>query len=298
MDKKHAALGRLALLGATLIWGSSFVILKTTLDTVPVLWLLAPRFTGAAIVMALIGLRQLRSIDRQCLKYGVGLGITLYLAYVFQTFGLQYTTPGKNAFLTATYCVIVPFLRWLLYKNRPEWRNIAAALICIVGMGLVSLTGGFTVGAGDALTMCCGLFYALQIIIVARAVEKYSIISLSALEFGVAAVLCWITAPFSAPFPTAVPTSAWLSVAYLCLMCTCACFALQAYGQRYTPPEPTAIILTLESVFGAALSVIYYGEVLSARVLAGFALIFVSVLISEVQLPLPRRAARSGVEQD
>ena len=96
-NTQNRGIGRLSLLGATLIWGSSFIILKSTLDSVPTLWVLALRFTGAALLMALIGIKELRLLDRQYLLKGLGLGTALFAAYTLQTFGLEYTTPGKNA---------------------------------------------------------------------------------------------------------------------------------------------------------------------------------------------------------
>ena len=289
MDSKKALLGRACLIGATLLWGSSFVVLKTTLDTVPTLWVLAIRFTGAALLLGLPILPQLRRIDRGCLKSGALMGLALYAAYTLQTFGLEQTTPGKNAFLTATYCVIVPFLHWAFSRRRPDGWNLLAAGVCLAGMALVSLSGDFSVGTGEALTMCCGLFYALHIIFTSRAVERYPVGVLTALQFAVAAALCWLTAPFSAPFPQSIPGSSWLSIAYLCVMCTGICYLLQTTGQKYTSPQTSSILLTLESVFGTLISVVFYHEQLTARELAGFALIFAAVLISETKLEFLRR---------
>ena len=283
-------LGRVSLLGATLIWGSSFIILKSTLDTVPTLWVLALRFTGAALLMAVIGWKELRQLDRQYLKKGLGLGTVLFTAYTLQTFGLEYTTPGKNAFLTATYCVIVPFMWWAFTRKRPNRYNISAALICILGMALVSLEGGLSLGLGDGLTICCGFFYALHIILTSRAVEGRSPVLLSMTQFAVAALWCWVTAPFVSAFPQNVPASAWWSIAYLCFMCTGICFLLQTIGQKHTSPQTASIILTLESVFGTLLSVIFYHERLSLKTATGFLLIFAAVLISETKLSFLRRA--------
>ena len=290
--KNRGAAGRLALLGATLLWGSSFVVLKTTLDSVPTLWVLAIRFTGAALLMGIPCIKQLRKIGSGCLKAGAMMGAALYAAYTLQTFGLEYTTPGKNAFLTATYCVLVPFLWWAFAHKRPDRYNISAALVCITGMALVSLSGDFGVGLGEGLTMCCGLFYALHIIFTSRGVEKYGVGVLTTIQFATAALLCWISAPISAPFPTAVPASAWISIAYLCIMCTGVCYLLQTIGQKYTSPQTSSILLTLESVFGTLISVVFYHEQLTVRELAGFVLIFAAVLISETKLEfLHRRPA-------
>ena len=291
--KDHSTLGRLALLGTTIIWGSSFIILKNTLNSLPTLWILAFRFSGAALIMALAANRQLKTLDRRALKYGLAMGVALYCAYTLQTYGLLYTTPGKNAFLTATYCVIVPFLWWAFFKKRPDRYNVAAALVCIVGMALVSLEGDLSLGLGDALTMCCGLFYALHIIVSSRGLEKYAVLPLTTVQLATTAVLCWITAPVASPFPQSVPASAWLSVAYLCVMCTGACYFLQALGQKYTSAQSASIILTLESVFGTLFSVAFYHELLTLKTVSGFVLIFAAVLISETKLAFLRRRART-----
>lgn len=286
---RRGALGRLALIGATLLWGSSFVVLKTTIDSVPTLWVLAIRFTGAAVLMGIPCLKQLRKIDRGCLRAGALMGVMLFAAYTLQTFGLERTTPGKNAFLTATYCVLVPFLWWAFERKHPDRYNLLAALVCITGMAMVSLSDGLTVGPGEALTMCCGLFYALHIIFTSKGAAKYGVGVLTTLQFATAALLCWVTAPFSAPFPAEVPAGAWLSIAYLCVMCTGVCYLLQTIGQKYTSPQTSSILLTLESVFGTLISVIFYHEALTVRELAGFVLIFCAVLISETKLGFLRR---------
>lgn len=290
---QNRLLGRASLLGATLIWGSSFIILKSTLDSVPTLWVLALRFTGAAALMALIGWKELKQLDRQYLKKGAVLGTALFAAYTLQTFGLEYTTPGKNAFLTATYCVLVPFMWWAFTKKRPDAYNLGAALVCIIGMALVSLDGDLSLGLGDGLTICCGIFYALHIILTSRAVEGRSPVLLSMVQFAVAGLWCWVTAPMVSAFPTGVPASAWWSIAYLCFMCTGICFLLQTIGQKHTTPQTASIILTLESVFGTLLSVIFYHEQLSLKTLTGFVLIFIAVLISETKLSFIRTKARA-----
>ncbi|HIS97829.1 MAG TPA: DMT family transporter [Candidatus Scatomorpha pullistercoris] len=290
---QNRRLGRASLLGATLIWGSSFIVLKSTLDSVPTLWVLALRFTGAAALMALIGWKELKQLDRQYLKKGAVLGTALFAAYTLQTFGLEYTTPGKNAFLTATYCVLVPFMWWAFTKKRPDAYNLGAALVCIIGMALVSLDGDLSLGLGDGLTICCGIFYALHIILTSRAVEGRSPVLLSMVQFAVAGLWCWVTAPMVSAFPTGVPASAWWSIAYLCFMCTGICFLLQTIGQKHTTPQTASIILTLESVFGTLLSVIFYHEQLSLKTLTGFVLIFIAVLISETKLSFIRTKARA-----
>ena len=293
-DKKKKRLAFAALIAMTFIWGTSFVILKNTLESISTLYILAVRFTGAALIMAVFGAREWRKADRKYLIGGALMGACMFVAYVFQTYGLVYTTPGKNAFLTTTYCVIVPFLYWLIRGKKPDGWNIAAAVLCVIGVGLISLDAKLSVNKGDILTVICGLFYALHIIVSAAYVRGRSVILLTAVQFGTAAVLSWISAVMFAPAPSGAPASAWLSVAYLCIMCTAVCFGLQAFGQKYSPPSQTAVIMTLESVFGAAISVMFFNEKLTLKIFLGFAAMFIAVLISETKLSFLRRGRQDA----
>ncbi|MEG1191261.1 MAG: DMT family transporter [Oscillospiraceae bacterium] len=283
-NKKNAVLGRLALILTTLIWGSSFVVLKNTIDTIPTLYVLAFRFSGAALLLLLIGHRELKKFDKSTLIKGSILGVCLFAAYTVQTFGLALTTPGKNAFLTTTYCIIVPFMLWFISHKRPNKFNVIAAVICLIGVGCVSLQNDFSVNLGDVLTLCCGFFYALHIILTGKFVKGHSVALLNMVQFGVAALLAWGFALLRDPLPSNITVGNIWSIAYLTVMCTAACYVLQTYGQKYTPPSSVAVIMTLESVFGAIISVIFYNEILGPRLLIGFVLIFAAVLISETKL--------------
>ena len=287
--KNQTVLGRAALLGCTFLWGTSFVVLKNTLDSMPALWILAIRFFGAAALMALFGATKLKQLDRGYWKGGIVMGVCLAVAYIIQTYGLVYTTPGKNAFLTATYCVIVPFLWWVIRHQKPDRYNAFAAFICFIGMGLVSVQEDLSIGLGDAITVCCGFFYALHIIATSSAAEGRDPVLLSMVQFLVAGVVTLVLAVCFVPFPDRVPSSVWGGIAYLCILCTGVCFLLQTLGQKYTPPAEVAIILTLESVFGTIISILFYHEKLTLQVACGFVLIFAAVLISETKLEFLRK---------
>lgn len=292
-NTKKALLGRAALLLMSLIWGSSFFILKSTLESVSTLYVLAIRFSGAAVLLCLFSLRELKKLDAKYLRGGAAMGVCLFIAYVLQTYGLTMTTPGKNAFLTATYCVIAPLLGWLLLRKKPSAYNWIAAVVCIVGIGFVSLGDDLSIYLGDALTLCCGLFYALHILVTDRYAEGRSALLLTMVQFAVAGALAWIFALLTTPFPKQIPTDAVLSILYLCVMCSALCNFLQTFGQKYTPASGTAILMTLESVFGAMFSALFYHERFSLRLLIGFALIFAAVLISETKLSFLRKRDKS-----
>ena len=279
-DRKNF-LGHLALWGTAFSWGTSFVILKEALDSIGTMWVLALRFIIAAALLLLAAGKRLKTLGRDGLRGGVLLGVCLAAAYIFQTYGLKYTTPGKNAFLTATYCVLVPFMVWAFFKRRPDAANIIAAFMCVFGIGLVSLSGTSPFNIGDALTLVCGIFYALQIILTERFIGDCDALSLTGVEFGTAAVICLAGALIFESAPVGLSLELWGSIAYMGVMCTALCFFLQTWGMRYTPSSTAAVIMTFESVFAIIISVIFYDEPVTVRLICGFTLIIASVIISE-----------------
>lgn len=290
MKNRMGLWGRLALLTTAVIWGSSFVILKNAIDGLGVMWVLAMRFTISAVLLLALAGKRLRSMSRASVRGSVLIGVCLAAAYIVQTYGLKYTTPGKNAFLTTTYCVMVPFLAWLVYKRKPGLHNVAAAVLCVAGIGFVALDAGFgEVNTGDVLTVFSGVFYALQIILMEQYISGCDSLSVSAVEFSTAAVIC-LVGTFAFEGTPVIPASGQIfAVLYLAVMCTALCFFLQAWGMKYTPSSTAAMIMTLEAVFGTIFSVILYHEQVTPRLLAGFALIFVAVVLSETGTELLKK---------
>ena len=286
---KTDVLGRISLLATTMIWASSFVVLKSTLDHITPLWVLTVRFTLATVLLMIIGGKRLKKVNKEYIRGGVLMGSCLAMAYAFQTYGLVYTTPGKNAFLTSSYCVLVPFVSWVLFAKKPNKFNIIAGVVCLAGIGCVSLNGDLSVNRGDALTVFSGIFYALHIIVSARSVDGKDPIVLTVIQLAVAAFWCLITAAIFEPVPSNIPSDCIIGILYLSLLCTGVCYLLQVVGQKYTPAPTAAVILTLESVFGTLLSIALGKEHLTLEILIGFVLIFAAVFISETKLEFLKR---------
>ena len=280
------------LFSAALIWGTSFFIMKNALDVMPVYYLLAIRFTAGAVLLSLVCWKKWKDFTADYLWRGAIIGGCLFLAYAVQTFGLSYTTPSKNAFLTAVYCVIVPFLYWAVMKRRPDRYNIAAALLCVSGVGLVSLNGDLSVNIGDALTLICAFFYAAHIVAVAKVSPGKDIYLLTIFQFGFAAVYSWCFGILNETFPVEAITdpAVFLPLAYLCIMATTVALLFQNVGQIWSDPASASVILSLESVFGVICSVIFYGDQVTVPMAIGFVLIFVAVLCSETKFSFLRKA--------
>ena len=289
LNLNNANGGRLALLTAALIWGSSFIVMKDTLDHIPVFQLLAIRFTLGGLLLAIIFRKRLMKAGRTILPHGAICGVLLLAAYATQTYGLKTTTPGTNAFLTAVYCVLVLFMAWRMQCKRPTLFNWAAAAMCITGIGLISLSGDLTIGAGEWLTLLSGVLYALHIMGLSHFGEQDDPIALTIVQFAVVALLSWIctlTVERGAAFPA---PAAWPQLLYLTVFATAVTLVCQSVGQSLTPPSQSAILLSLESVFGALFSVLMGRETLTLPILCGFTLVFVSVIVSETQLTFLRR---------
>ena len=289
MQKRQGVFKKLALLLAALIWGSSFFVVKNTVDVFPPTRLLAIRFTIGAALLGIIFCRKLRKIDRGYIRSGAIIGVLLFGGYFAQTIGITDTTPGKNAFLTAIYCVIVPFLFWIVARRRPDRYNFLAAVLCIAGIGLVSLQGDFSISMGDGLTMVGGLFFAGHMVAVAKVTEGRDPVLLTIMQFAVAALLSWAVGFATEKMPAEVSLESWGGLLFLAVFATAGGLLLQNIGQKGTNPAAASILLSLESVFGVLFSVLFYGEQLTARLVIGFAVIFVAVVISETKLSFLRR---------
>ncbi len=282
--KKTSTLAKLAIVLATIIWGSSFVIIKDAVNLITPNYLMAIRFTGAFILLSIIFFKRMKNITPKMLLQGAIIGACLFGAYFFQTLGIMDTTPGKNAFLTAFYCVLVPFIAWATGASKPDRWNLIAAFVCIAGIGLISLTRNFTMGRGDALTLVGGFFFACHMVAVAKFGEGRDPVVMTILQFAGAAVIFWIaTFVFDGGVRPVVP-KVIPSVFYLCVFCTATALLLQNFGQKHTTPSTAALLLTLESVLGTLFSGLMGRENLTFRMLFGFVLVFVAIVISETKL--------------
>ena len=283
---------RLLIVIATIIWGSSFVIVKDMTNMLTPAWILVVRFAAASVIMA-VALVKHRALylERSHVGFGLLFGVAMFLAYYLQTIGITDTTPGKNAFLTGTYCVMLPFLAWLLLRRRPNHYNIVAAVLCIVGIGFISLDDGLSIRFGDAMTLACAVFYALHIILVSQFSQGRNIYVLTMWQFVGVTACSLVVGLVAEPLPAwaALPLEGWGSLAYLAVFCTTIALLFQNIGQAHLPPASAALLLSLEAVFGVAFSVALGAEALSLRVVIGFALVFAAIVVSEV---LPERAKR------
>lgn len=283
---------KIALAGAAAIWGGSFVVIKGALDVVPPCWLMFVRFFFSALIVGALFWKRVRPhLDASTLRCGAVLGILSGTAFVVQNIGLTDTTPGRNAFLTATYCVMVPFVNWAVARRRPGATSIVAAALGILGVGLLSLGDDFSVGLswGDMLTLVSAVLYALHIVAVARfSASGHEVMTMTVTQLAMSAVVSLAAAlalEGVIDFGVFADPGIWGALFYLVILSSAVCMVVQNLGQAHVPPAPASLLLSLESVFAVIASVLFYGEVVTPRLACGFASIFAAVVVSEAGVP-------------
>lgn len=289
-------LAAIGLIVTTIIWGSAFVVMKNSVDIISPTYLLALRFTIAAIALILVFWRQVMKITKSDLICGGLLGVFLFVSYFFQTYGLKFTTASKNAFITTLYVILVPFLHWFFNRKRPTRKNIAAAVIAVIGLALLSLEGDLSVNPGDLLTFICGIFFAVHIVFIDRFTTNHNPVTMTVIQMAVAAILSWIIAPVleGGLDVRVIDRNMMVSLLYLGIFSTMIGFLLQNVGQKYLTPNTSSILLSFESVFGLIFSVIFLGDPLTVRLIAGCVLMFAAVILSEYKRKGSKTADAKG----
>jgi drug/metabolite transporter (DMT)-like permease len=293
----------LLLLVTAIIWGFGFVAQKDGLNYMgPHGFNMARFFLGAACVLAfsLILDKQKRRRgefpqttwlkngrpDRTLVKAGVFSGTFLFLGVAFQQVALQYTTAGRNAFITALYIVVVPVLAVFLKKKiTPNvWAGIFFAAL---GFYFLCLKPGeLAVGKGEILCLIGSLCWAIQILLIDHYSPQTDNIKMAAVEF-------LLTALLSAVFTFLLETFSWelirmaaVPLLYSGILSVGLGFTFQIIGQKNTPPAIATLIMSLESVFAVIGGAWLLHETLTGRELLGCALIFLGVLLAQFPLQI------------
>lgn len=283
MMKRKRIYADLILLVVAFLWGTTFAGGKYALNYFTPLYIIAIRFIMAFFMMAVAFRKDFMALKRRDIVGGIVVGTILFIAFATQLVALQYTEAGKQAFLAGTYVVMVPFISWRLNRKRPETTSFIGAFICFMGIGLLTLNESLTIGFGDGLTLFSSLFFAGHIISNGHYVDDIGPVKLTLTQFGTVAVLSTISALIFEPLPTTVAPNGIFAVLYLGVLCTGVAYFLQTMGQKYALSTHTAIILSLEAVFGSVLALLLLGEVFTFKMVLGCASILAAILIIELK---------------
>ncbi len=217
------------------------------------------------------------------------MGLLLLVAFMFQMVGLNMTTPSICAFITATYVVLVPFLDLIIYKKQVGINEIFGAILCVIGIFIISVTDKLTISTGAIIVFICAVCYAFQVCYTGIATKKHDAMALSLVMMNFVAISSFVIAAALAAYnkklPTLMPMAEgifWLI--FIGLFSTCVAFSLQVVAQKHVESTKASIIMSMESVFAIIFSVAIYKEAVSFRLILGSVLIFAAVIISQIKL--------------
>ena len=263
---------------ATIIWGSSFLVVRDAVATFPAISFLAWRFVAAFAFMTPFVLRAGSRPSRAALRDGAILGAWLFLGFLGQALGLRTTTASNAAFFHSVYVVLTPIGAWLYLRRRPSAR--VAGAVALAAVGLVLLTGASPreARAGDLLNFASGVAFTVHIVIGERLAARHPAMTLNAVQFAVVAALSLAgAAAFEGlPLPGA---SMFPALAYTSIVCTVAALFAWTYAQARLPSHTVALISVLEAPFAALFGVFLGGERMTAPALVGAALLFAACLV-------------------
>lgn len=281
--------GSLALLAATVIWGSAFIAQSVGMDHIgPMTFQAARCGLGAVFLLPIIFIfdKDKRNYFRswanpKLWRTGILCGCALFVAAGLQQVGLVYTTAGKAGFITAMYIVLVPILGLFLRKKTPiaVWFSV---ILAVAGLYLLSCAGASDINIGDILMLGGALGFAVQITLIDSLAGDLDGLRLNCIQALVCSALSALVMAFTETPSLSDIAACALPIAYAGILSMGVAYSLQIVGQKHLPPTPASLIMSLESVFAALCGWLLLDEQMSPAELCGCGLVFAAVILSQL----------------
>lgn len=278
--KKRQTFSDLGMLLVALIWGTSTVVTKVALTSLPPLTFQAVRFCIAFIVLGLIFFKQLLKVNKKELLIGIITGAAIFGTYSLQVVGLTYTSVTNAAFIASLGVVIIPLLESILKKTLPSRFVLISVCFCVIGLYLLTGWSG-SFNFGDFLCLLCALFYSIYTLIIDRKGKNLNGISFSIVQLFTAAVLGVIIILFTGGIDFKQVINSWASLAFVGIFSTALVIPTQIICQKYTTPTRIGIIVLLEPVIAAILAFVFLNERVSLLGVFGCLFIITGLILAE-----------------
>lgn len=226
--------------------------------------------------------------SKRTILYGALVGIALYAGSTLQQVGIIYTTAGKASFITGLYIVLVP-IAGIFLKHKTGRNAWLGVLFAIVGLYLLSVNDNFSIGYGDLLEVIGAVFWTMHILIIDYFSNKMDALILSCIQFATCSILSLVTALIFEKITIISISNALVPILYGGLLSVGVAYTLQVVAQKNAKPSHVALILSMESVFGAVGGAVFLGETMSSRGYMGCILIFTGILVSQIKFS-PKQA--------
>lgn len=275
----------LLLLG-TLFWGMTFVFIKEGTSFLNLYNFLSYRFLLAGAILSLLFVRRLSLLNWRILKYGLLLSIPLALTYITQTIGLQYTTASKGGFITGLSVVFVPFILGAMEHRFPRFRHLIAVVFATLGLALLTLSDSLSLNQGDIWVFVCAVAFAGYIILVGRYAQKFDAILLTIVQLFSVGIICAIASLFDSSFSFPQEYVVWQAIVFTAVFATAFMFVIQNYFQKFVSEVKVAIIFSFEPLFAAIMAFLYLHENITFKIILGGLLIFLGIIVAEIDLKM------------
>jgi drug/metabolite transporter (DMT)-like permease len=279
---RGAAPAELALVGIAAVWGLTFTMVQDAVAVLPALAFLAYRFAAATLIVAPVFRRGPAALPREGWYAGLVMGIFLTAGYIFQTLGLEHTTPSDAGFITGLFVVLTPVLGALVLRQRISGMAWAAAGASALGIYLLSGAGGHFTLRGDGLVFLAALSFAAHILATGRAAGRFDVGALLVVQLGVASVVCLGLAAATGQLQAPHGAKVWSALGVTAVFASALGFFVQTYAQQHAPPARTALILASEPAFAGLFGYLLADDRLSAVAWLGAGLIMAAILAVEL----------------
>ena len=266
-----------ALLAVAAVWGISFVWMKDILDQQDVFSFLFCRFIFASLIMIVVRPAAFIKMNWKLVSRGSLAGLALGSGYIFQTLGLERTTPAITGFVTGLYVVFTPLIGLIVFRDhitRLAWFYIALATI---GLGVLSISG-WSIGVGELFVLVSAILFAIHIILLSRWSKNFDTYLLTFTQLFTCAVVAGIPAAING-FTPPPDQQTWSVIAFTAIFATFLAFIVQTWSQARISAVKVAVILTTEVVFAALFSVLLGVEPLTLRIIIGGSLILIAMIM-------------------
>lgn len=280
-----------ALLAVAAMWGISFVWMKDILDQQDVYSFLTSRFLVAAFVMILFRPTIIRKFSRDLVGKGLLIGAVLGSGYIFQTLGLDRTTPAITGFITGLYVVLTPVLAYLFFKDHLSRQAWLYVLLATAGLGVLSLKG-LVIGVGELFVLISALLFAIHILLLSRwskGLDAYALTVMQMIGCSLLSIIPTSIHGFTYPPDKQV----WGVILFTAIFATAIAFMIQTWSQARISATKVAVILTMEVVFAALFSVAMGREPLTTRLVVGGAM----VVFAMIAIVLPQSNKDLGTRE-
>ena len=267
----------IAMISIAAVWGSSFVVMKDSLERQNVFSFLSSRFILAALLMFLYKPGVFRGLTKKFIYRGIIAGILLGSGYIFQTYGLTKTTVSNTGFITGLYLVFTPLISLIILKRHVLKIQWLAVIVATIGLFFISYNG-VTIGLGEILVLISAFVYGAHFVALGEWSDGKNTYALTFIQVATVAALTSIFA-FKDGFQVAPDSTVWLAILYTAFFATFIGFLIQTKAQSVMSATVASVLLATETPFAVFFGLYFHSDPLTLRIITGGSLVMAAMAL-------------------